>query len=226
MHNRVDLAIIPAGESGLGTIFIDLPATVLQQIEDRRQGNDLELRMSSRVKVSIVESIDDRKVLGVPFETGFGNPATGYLDYRIPQSDWVNALKRLGWSELEIFELPSASLRTNPQLSRALTRLEYALDCYWRGDWEESMANCRKAFEAVMLGISGKDNMKQASEATLQALVSDPTKVDRLNKLITELGGFLHLARHEGSQPVSIKRADAQLAIRLTAALLDYLANP
>ncbi len=225
MHNRVDPAIIRAGDRADGAILIGLPATVLHQIEDRRQGNDIELRISSRVTASIVEQVNDRRILGLPFETSFGQPTNGYLEYRIPQSDWVQNLKTLGWSELEILELPSARLRADPRLGRALGRLEDALECHRRGEWEEAMANCRKAFEAVMLDVSGKDDMRQASEETLRALVGDTPKVVRLNKVISELSKYLHLARHEASEPILVTRADAQLSIHLTAALLDYLAN-
>lgn len=225
MHNRVDPAVIPAGETCLGAILIDLPSTVLQHIEDRRQGNDIDLRISARVVLCRVERVDECKILGVPFETGFGNPSTGYLEHRIPQSDWVKALKTNGWSELEIFELPSTQLRANPQLGRALARFVDALDCYRRGEWEESMGNCRKAFEAAILDVSGKGEMKQGSEAAFQILVRDPTKVHRLNSLISESSKFLHLGRHESAQPVLINRADAQLSIHLTAALLSYLAG-
>lgn len=225
MHNRVDPAIIRSGETALGAILIHLPGAVLQQVEERRQGKDIQLRISSRINVCFVEHMDERNILGVPFETEFGDPATGYLDYRIAQSDWVVGLKILGWSELEVFELPSTRLRINPQLGRALARFQDALDSHRRGEWEESMANCRKAFEAAMLDVSGKDDLKQGSTATLQLLVTDSTKANRLNAVISELSRFLHLARHESPQSVLIKRADSQLAIHLTAAVLDYLAN-
>lgn len=146
MHNRIDPAVIPAGKKGLGAFIIELPAAVLQYIEERRAGGDIELVLSSRVLISNVSTVNGVKTLGVPFETEFGRGHTGDFKHLIPQSEWIKALKRLRWLELEILELPSSRLRANATLARALQRSEDARDCYQRGDWEETMLNCRKVF--------------------------------------------------------------------------------
>jgi hypothetical protein len=222
MYNRIDPAVIPPGKDGLGAIHIDLPMQVLHHIEERRAGGDVKLRLSSRVLVSEVLVVNDIKTLGVPFETQFGNDGTGRFDFLIPQSEWIKLLKGLAWSELEILEVPSSGLRSIPPLVRGLKRFENAQECYRNGDWEEAMLNCRKAFEAIVQDASGESNMSKAHQVFV-SIIGEGDKADRFDKLAKSLGEFLHLGRHENLPHISIKRADSELALRLTGAMLAYL---
>ena len=222
MHKRAGPAIIPPRENGLGAFHIDLPAQVLQHIEERRAGGDVKLLLSSRVLISEVLVVNDSKTLGAPFETEFGNAGSGRFEYLIPQSEWIKVLKRLAWSELEILELPSSRLRSVPPLARALGRFEDAQECYRRGDWEESMLNCRKAFEAIVQDASGESDMRKAHQVFV-SIIGEGDKAEHFNNLAKSLGEFLHLGRHENLPYISIKRADSELALLLTAALLTYL---
>lgn len=64
--------------------------------------------------------------------------------------------------------------------------------------------------------------MRKSSEM-LKSLVGKGEKAERLDQLVKTLSNFLHLGRHEYLPPILIKRADAQLALHLTGALLVYL---
>jgi hypothetical protein len=230
MHNRIDPAIIKAGTKGLGAFHIELPACVLEHIEERRAGGDVKLQFLSRVLISEVRKVkdskmsehDDLQILGVPFETTFTGDSTDRFEYIIPQSEWIKILKSLTWSEIEILELPSGKLRSVPKLARALKRFEDAQECHRRGDWEETMLNCRKAFEAIVQDVTGTDDMSRANQAFV-SLIGEGEKADRLTKVTKSLGEFLHLGRHENLPNISIKRADSQLVLQLTGVLLTYL---
>lgn len=224
MHNRVDPAIIPAGKQGLGAFHIELPTQVIHHIEQRRAGGDVQFKLSSRVIVSEVAASNDLATLKPPYETQFGNTGSVYLDYLIPQSEWVKLLKGLAWSELEILELPTGKLRTVPQLARALERFTDAQQNYRNGDWEETMLNCRKAFEAIVQDVTGEFNMSKAHQVYV-SLLGEGEKTERFDKLAKHLGDFLHLGRHENPIHISIKRADAELSLILTGALLTYLSQ-
>lgn len=222
VHNRVDPAIIAARSDGLGAFIIELPAVILHHIEERRAGDDIKLVFSSRVLVSEIHTVTGVKVLGVPFETSFGNRHGDNFEYLVPQSEWIKALKGLGWSELEILELPASRLRCSPNTARALGRFQDAQECYRHGDWEETMLNCRKSFEAIVQDTTGSGEMRKAHQA-LESIVGEGKKADRLNEMIKALGGFLHLGRHEQLPSTPIKRTDAQLALHLTGGILTYL---
>lgn len=222
MHNRVDPAIISSGQNGLGAIHVDLPVQVLQHIEDRRAGGDVKLLLSSRILVSEVLVVNNVKTLGIPFETAFGDDSSGRFEYLIPQSEWIKVLKGLAWSELELLELPLVRITATPALTRAIQRFEDAQACYRRGDWSETMMNCRKAFEAVIKDATGEDDLKAADKA-FESLIGEARKAKLLNDVVKNLADFLHLARHEQLPPIQIKPEDAQLALHLTGALLAYL---
>jgi hypothetical protein len=222
MHNRVDPAIIPRGKTGLGAFNITLPAAVLKCMEERRAGGDVKLWVSSRVLVSRVITVNDVKTLGVPFETQFTNGRSDRFEYLIPQSEWIKILKNLLWLELEVLEVPLSRICSIPSLARAVSRFEDAQECYRRGDWEESMLNCRKAFEAIVQDATGQSNMKNANQAFI-SIMGEGVKTNRLNELAKSLGDFLHLGRHENLPDITIKRADSELGLLLTGAILTYL---
>ena len=224
MYNRVDPAIIPAGKYGLGAFHIDLEPQVIHHIEQRRAGGDVKLVLYSRVLVSEVCVSNGIGTLKPPYETRFGDGNMGYFEYLIPQSEWLKLLKSLAWSELEILELPKSRLRAIQPLARALERFEDAEQNYRNGDWEETMMNCRKAFEAIVQDAIGDLNMSKAHQVFV-SLLGEGEKTDRLDKLAKSLGDFLHLGRHENLPRISIKRADAELALLLTGALLTYLGH-
>ena len=158
----------------------------------------------------------------MPFETQFINGGSGRFEYVIPQSEWIKILKNLLWSELEVLEVPLSRIRSIPLLARAVSRFEDAQECHRRGDWEESMLNCRKAFEAIVQDATEQSNMKKANQAFI-FIMGEGAKADRLNELAKSLGDFLHLGRHENLPDITIKRADSELALLLTGAILTYL---
>lgn len=222
MHNRVDPAIITSGKQGLGAFHIDLPTMVIHHIEQLRAGGDVKLRFSSRVLVCEVLTLNAVTILKPPYETQFGDKGLGYFEYLLPQSEWLKLLKSLSWSELEILELPSSRLRVIPSLGRALKRFEDAQQNYRNGDWEETMMNCRKAFEAIIQDVSGELDMSKAHQVFV-SIIGPGEKADRFDKLAKSLGDFLHLGRHETHPHISIRRADAEIALLLTGSLLAYL---
>jgi HEPN domain-containing protein len=215
-------AVTHSREECSGVITIELPPTVLHQIEARRAGGDITLRILSRVVACEVRTETGVTTLGTPLPTQFEDGHGGYFEHTIPQSEWVKVLRMLQWSEFELLEFPSRNLQVNPILARALKRLEDAQDCYRRGDWAESMGNCRKAFEALIKDVSGEDKMTGAPKA-MRSLIDEEQKAECIDRIVKELGDFLHLARHEQLPPVSIKPEDAEVALRLTGALLVYL---
>lgn len=229
LHNMVDPALVWSGnkESSLGEITIPLPPVVIEAIGAHRDGGDLLLRIESRVLLSKVAEgpAGLKSVLMAPTEGRFSSGiAGGPIEYRIPQSEWAMVLKQLEWSEVELVELPADLLRSEPRLARARERLLDAQNSLARGDWENVLANCRKAWEAAARGLTGEEDL-QSALPRLKAHLGDGLKADRLNALVTDFGRFLHLGRHEQADAVSIDRADAILAVRVTTSLLSFLAR-
>ncbi len=229
LYNLVDPAIVSAGgaKTSLGEITIPLTSTALEAIEEVRKGGDLSMQIDSRILVSAVAdgSLGPESALRVPIESRFAaSQLGGAFEFKIPQSEWVKLLRQLEWSEIELMELPTARLRSDQRFARARERLTEAETCLGRGDWEGVLQNCRKAWEAAAIGLTGEEDRNSALPK-LQAYFGEGLKSEHLNSLAKKLGDFLHLARHDQVERVFITRADAVLAIRLTASLLEYLAR-
>lgn len=222
MSNRADMAMILPGKDGMGAFHIELSSEAMYRIEQGRGGADIKLTFSSRVLVSEVHLENKVSTLKPPYETDFEIENTARFEYLIPQSEWIKVLRSLAWSELELLELPAGRFRSSPPLARALERFEDAQQNFRNGLWEETMLNCRKAFEAVALGYSNETGMGKASEA-FASILGKGEKTERFDKIAKSLGEFLQLGRHETRPDVSIKPADAELAIFLTGGLLRYL---
>ncbi len=211
LNNRADLAMILPGKEGMGAFHIDLSSEAMHKIEQARGGSDFKLTVYSRVLVSEVDLANKVPTLMPPYETDFEIGSTARFEYIIPQSEWIKVLRSLAWSELELFELPAGRFRSSPTLSRAFERFEEAQQNFRNGLWEETMLNCRKAFEAVVFEHSGKPSMGKANQAFI-SILGNGEKTERFNDIAKSLGDFLHLGRHETKPTVSIKPADAELA--------------
>lgn len=216
--------VVTAPKEATAKINIPLPNPVIHQLELLRGGSDLSLRIHSKILATIV-SDSPTNTLFRPVQTIFEDRGhTGYIEHTIPQSDWVKLLRTIRWSELELVELPACEIRGDQRLARALRRLEDAQDCYRRGLWEESIANCRKVFEALIKDVGGKDTLAESTEV-LESIVDPKTKAETINSLVLALTKFTHLARHEQLPQIPITPADAALSLRISSALLSFLAG-
>lgn len=216
--------VVTASKEATAKINIPLPNPVIYQLEQLRGGSDLPLRIHSKILAAVV-SDSPTNTFFRPIQTIFEDRGhTGYIEHTIPQSDWVKLLRTIRWSELELVELPSGEIRGDQRLARALGRLEDAQECYRRGLWEESIVNCRKVFEALIKDVGGKDTM-EASEEVLGSIVDPKTKAETINSLVLALTKFTQLARHEQLPQIPITPADAALSLRISSALLSFLAS-
>lgn len=229
LYNMVDPAVLKGRESdkGQGEITIPLNPSAIQSIENHRRGGDLVLQIDSRVLLCpVYEGPSSMKsVLSAPIKSRFsldGND--GRIQCKIPQSEWIKLLPRLDWSEIELFELPREFLRSHPRLARARERLKDAETSLARGNWEGVLQDCRKAFEAAAIAVTGEEE-HQVALPKLRSLLGEGAKGESLNALALAFGKFFHLGRHEQPEVVTFDRPDAVLTLRITASLLDYLAH-
>jgi hypothetical protein len=229
LYNMVDLAILWTGNTykGLAEITIPLSAAAIQSIESHRNGGDLVLQIDSRVLLCPVYEgpAGLKSVLSAPIESRFSvDGMSGEIKCKIPQSEWVSLLQRLEWSEIELLELPRDFLRSHPKLARARERLKDAATSLARGDWEGVLQDCRKAFEAIAIGLTGEED-HQSALPKLKDHFGEGLKAERLNAIVQAFNKFLHLGRHEQPEPISFDRTDSVLTLRITASLMDYLAR-
>jgi hypothetical protein len=199
-------------------VTIPLSSEAIYLVEQCRQSGDLEYALIFNVVMSPVVSHSGESVLGVPrrvlVRNRIGNSG---VQGRIPQTQWLQHLKQMGWQDTDIIEIALAPLAR--QIPEAGRRFEEARDRFRAGDWEGTLQSCRSVQESVARVYSPgeqRPNMK-----TLRDAFDQGEKGDHLNAVTIALGEFYHLGRHESG--ARINRADALYALQSTAAFLTYL---
>lgn len=216
-------AILAPGEEHASAEFnVPLSREALRMIEERRSG-DVEYSIYASLRVApVIEG--EISTLGVPHGANllarFGN---GLRD-RIPQSQWLELLLSMGWDETLVVELPySLAGRSHPV---ALQRWEEAVEHYRLGDWEDTLAACRRVFEMLALEKT-PEGVVRPDMRRLREWFDPSKKGDHLDDMLKSLADFLHLGRHQHalSSGIKIGRGDAMLALSMTAAVLRYVSR-
>jgi hypothetical protein len=211
----------PGEEHTTADFHVPLSREAISLIEDRRTG-DVEYAISAYLMVAPVVG-EETPVLGIPHGAvvvgRFGN---SFGREKIPRSQWLELLQSMGWDETLLIELPyRLSGRAHPV---ATSRWEEAMQHYRQGDWEETLAACRKVFEMLAYEKTAEGSA-QPDMRRLREWFEPSDKGNHLNEMLTAFGKFLHLARHQQSPTSGIRigKDDAMLALTTTAALLRYL---
>lgn len=204
----------------MGGIIVPLINEMIRWIEDHRNGEPKFFLYVEALLAPVIEK--DEAVLGKPWlqPVEYRN-SSSYRD-KIPLSEWIKHLKSLGWDETQLIEVPGGlQSQAYPQAGR---RFDEAIDHFRRGDWEETLAACRKAIE-VLAAVKTPDGAAKPDMKRLRAYFEVGKKGDVLDKMLTEFGNFLHLGRHEQpmDKPVKITRADALASLTITSAFLRYV---
>ena len=201
-------------------VLLRMEREILGEIEKLRS-SDVALSVSGDVVYSIAHRQQGHYFMGErrwDVLTRQGKPER----HTIPQSEWLQILSRMHWKDYEILEIPR-NPSGDSRFARAYGQLQVASGHYRNGQWDTCMMHCRKAYEAAMKDASNKEDMAKAAASVLSK--HHGPKKEKLNDLLLALGEYTHLARHEGSQPVSFDKFDAAQCLFMTTAAIDFIAN-
>jgi hypothetical protein len=195
--------------------FIDLDYYRLNQIEKVREGGDLR----ALIVISFISEWEQWK------EPLSKNYNTVYLDFRIPKSDWVEAiLPQLKYKEVSLIEIPKIE---KPEYSDIIAKLNEAWKVYWMGEYDKVLIECRKAIEALSYIVKNKGFEREIDENGKKRVVPDWGSAlghkdtgNIIETFVQKLYGFLSPGSHYGK---SINKEDAELAIMTTHALVNYV---
>lgn len=213
-------AIIASRSSHPAEIYVPLSRVALAKIEDRRGGIDLKYRLYLHVTMAPI-IVGEPPSLGAPWEEMVSTSRhNGAIEDRIPQSDWLRHLERLGWDETWLVELPVGRLKSIcPQATKLF---EEAQGHYRMGDWRKTLASCNDILEALAW-TKTDSGASQADLTKLRLFFDETRKGDALNGTLKEFRTLLHLGRHQQTPDVEITRADAMFALHFTAGFIRYI---
>lgn len=191
----------------------------LQRIEAIRKGGPVHLELRGELLVAVQGNATER----CEWET-FLTP-TGQWPYRLSilHLEWADLLNRIEFKHLVIEAIDWPAFPT--AWARADSSLKDAWEHHRRGNYEETMLSCRRAFEC--LGISIVGDPKANREAVLAQLFPNmpPEKRKRVQELWAAIQNLLNIAVHNAAQPMNWNVHDSEMTLLCTHSLLAYLAG-
>ncbi len=145
------------------------------------------------------------------------------FSYRVPQSEWLEVLRAMGYSRTLLFEVPDPTEQVVPQLSEAVKQFGKAHEAMLRGEWRGSVALCRDVIEALSMGLadSDADDPVFAPLFKNQREMDKPTRIKLLRRAIKLL---THPAKHVDEVSVRFEwtRQDAIAVLGLVSSMLGH----
>jgi hypothetical protein len=150
------------------------------------------------------------------------------VKWSIDRDQWVSFLKTLGWSEIEIFEIPGGQGIDARELTEAIKELRDAETAFRRRDNPNLvLIHCYAALEAAAK-YKGSNNTKLGFDTIVaEAFPGDSKKGNTMNKLIQQVKDFAQLARHKDHPVPRITWAEARFILSTTLGVFEVLTtNP
>ncbi len=192
---------------------------------ERTRGTE-DVRITSDFTSVMLEAIEGRPK---PNEHTFlaGQPFWNQVwaqDRVYSRSDWLKLLSALGFGEVEIFELPRASLADDPPFLAAIEHLRDAETAFRQHQFDTTLFKCRKAVEA-MGKHAANGNLKKGFELALgEAFGDDQVRIGVFDGMLKALSELDHtLGRHEQYPPVKVTRQEAEFALSAHVRLFGLL---
>jgi len=144
----------------------------------------------------------------------------------ISQSDWLATLQGMGYQDYLLIEVPLGPKEESAQLNEAMRQLRDAQNLLMKGYYDQVVATCRKAAEALEKDLG----LKKFEKKELDAYFDNQRaldKHDRARFLLRSLQVFCHPSHHADkvSRDITWTRADAVLAMTEAAQLVAWFGN-
>ena len=209
-------------------ISFRLTPRTIEVMEKFRGGGDLWLRLSLCIK-----TMRDISSLGELFVRDTRRIDVAHREYgaliKVARSDWVEKyLPELNYKRIRIIEVPLLELIPE-EFKQVPVYLEEAWKCYFLGDYDDVMSNCRRVMMAIASGVRNLNCKKvEVNEKGERKTVPDwkkffgrhETLSENFEKMFRGLYGFLQPGSHIGR---AISRPEAECALMSTYSLANYV---
>ncbi len=202
----------PTAIRSQANFYIDLDAAQIEIMENLRKGGDLWFTLT---------------ISGVVDGPHGPHEATdrSVVPLHVNQKTWIDVLKQMGYGQFVLFEIPIPSPEASKELGQALTSLENAREHFWRGHYDEAIANCRKALEELTNGLGDQAELKKSKDSYCgtRELREDTPIESRFLFIREAVRNITHLAVHAGQSAngAAFDRKDATFVISATAIILS-----
>ena len=199
----------------------------LEKIEQIRQ-DDLELVIDSNFNY-LIWNIESKR-------SDFSTTGTQSLRIMIPQSEWIKILKRTGFTDLKILEIPYPEIIGEEKFDTMIKHLNESKEFFYRGDYESAVEECRSVIEPIpnLLPtnwifkeneekLSFKEKLNQFCNKHIKSEIGK----EKTKMLVDTIWSFSSIFHHPSSPKpekiVSVDRADAEFVIHTVSGIIAYL---
>ena len=138
----------------------------------------------------------------------------------IPQSTWIETLERLDYGKFKIIEMVIPTTPSFSGLQDSIQRLQEAQQLLNKGENEEVITKCRKAFESLRpLITASSPQLATQIDLGSKGKPGDPDKSKRIEDIQQKIWKLLHIGPHEGYM---VTRQDAELIIFLCMSMIRF----
>lgn len=193
--------------------YIDLGAAQIEIIENLRRGGDLWFALIISGVVDVDGHHDPHEVTN-----------RLHVELHVNQKTWIDVLKQMEYGQFMLFEIPVPSPEASKELGQALTYLEKAREHFWRGHYDEAVANCRKTLEELTNGLGDKTELEKSKQSYLNRELREGMSIESRFLFLREVARHItHPAAHAGQSTngPAFDRKDATFVISATAIILS-----
>lgn len=211
-----------------GNLETHLSTEAIKHIEETRRDGDIQFTLKIIYKWQKIlnpekmtsENIQDGNVLVGPVRWSVTEPFFG-----VARSSWLQILERLGYSEIELFEVNKLSFSNDEKLGKAYEYLQEAKNQLRLNNYDGVLTDCKAAFEsAAKFAAAGQ--VKQGYELISEKVFPGLTEKQKpFNDMIQSISDFMQLGRHAGYPHISISRAEAEFIYVSTLNILSFVSR-
>jgi hypothetical protein len=211
-----------------GDFITSISSEALKLIEDSRKDGDVQLTLNliyQWQKILQTQVPTNQNLTEGIVQVGPVRWSETSTFYTIPKSTWLNILKQLQYSEIELFEVNKLSFSEDDNLKQAFGYLREAETQLRSGNYDGVLGDCRSAFEsAAKYASAGK--VEKGFDLILEKSFPGVTqKREPFNGLIDNISKFSHLGRHAGYPPEPISRDEAEFIYIATMDIFSFISR-
>lgn len=201
-------------DDGEGCVILnlDISGQQLEALEKIRNGG--ELSFSGRLRAEMFMPSEGKVSYG-----------TDHIRFSPNQKEWIDNLKRVGYSEIALFEIPTFVPDELPGWKIPLELLNKAREHHLEGEYKDCIATCREILEFVSKtrGEEGQLQVVNKAYRGNQDARKAMNKGDRELAFRSAIQHFTNLAHHvkDDLTTTVFTRHDSMLILSMTAAFLS-----
>lgn len=211
-----------------GSLEVNLSKEAIHYIEEFRKEGDIQFHFNIIYRWQKI--LNENQI--TPENMSNGNVLVGptqwhetQTHYTIARSGWIQLLKQLRYSEIELFEIQKSAIIEKEIWDESMRLFKDAENTFRHGDFEGTLAKCRQSMEGLAKHYS-PDDVKAGYALLLEKVFpNNKEKQEPINALITGISNFAHLGRHANNPPVKISKEDAEFVLISTLNLFSFFSQ-